>query len=1428
MKIKMKKIISLVLVLLILLSNSPISLAMGKESFDEQTQKTESIITKKAEEEKEVFSHGKGNSENKDNVLEEENSNEPIKESKPVLDEESNKRKSTDLFLIIKEANDENSKIQLPGKNYELILQRDTNSSIDFSDKITSIRISKQVGGSWIPSNEFEDGDNVRVNINYSLKPNDIGPENTKIHYQLPIGIKVSEEETGQVYSNGQAVGTYIIGTDGKIEITFDDDFIESGAGIDGTVNFKGTTSKDGADEEGKIKFPGTNYEITVVKPPKPPEVNKYDIKTEKTGKISDGKDKIDYKIIVSTQKGTEDVIRIEDSIPEWNSNTINYRQNRDIKVKRIYPNGGSSTVNSNQYKLSWQNYEEGFTIENLPKLGPGERYEVTYSVGVSPKDTNSEVYQLSNYAKAKSKNNEDNGNSHIKWNKKNIRKSGSYNPKDGLIQWTIEINPDGLDLTNWTFKDWVFGEIHGDVTLRRDSGDYKSININDSVHKYSDRSLIQYTFSNFLDEAAKKSKYTIFFYTIATDEQKENGKATNTATINGESDEAIVEISKREIDLQKTFKKNELVDKSSTLLKNSWCFNIDLPEGNLTEFTYEDEILNAVDEKGNDLGAESHYGVASELDNIFKDQIYFYEQNGADVDQSNIDIDIKYFDQAGAEISSSDSTKKVKSFKINVIPKDGKTFKARYMRTDLYFTYTDLSKASANAEVKSVNKGKVSNVEREAESKYKKIPKLSKSVYKGKDNSGKDIYEYESSELAYKAFDGKIKYRIMLTTSKEDENKDLILKDILPEGAKLVESSLKVKYFDNEYYQPETIWHHGEEYNINDNSSYSLNLNNLEIKIKNFKFDESLPQIVLYYDLDISQDSHWDDVKNFEKDYLNKVTWGNEESKTVTKIKKDPERIDKRGVQLDENGDPILGPDGKLIPGKRPTGRIKYTVSINPAGEDLNKGSNTLTLKDKFSGPDNLQAMLDIESVKLYRYDHKAENNKGNLLSESNYTLSYKSDSKELTLKIPDEMGLVLEYEYTIDTNYAGDIKVSNEVSLDGEWSNKDETILKDVSSSATATKKLIKIYKVDSDNFKKLLPGTEFKLEYWDKEESNWKTHKEKVVVGKDGYIQWNLAGGDKDLKEDTLYKLIETKPVAGYQIIERKTYIIWKSDHENFDTSYNNSGAANAGIDKNKIVKFANGGGIHYITNKYTKLTVNKFWQDPQGNASDGPKDKSININLYRSIKKPDGYKVKVILKSTASWVQNDQEYSVIVNKSTGRGITITFNSWMGDPKYSYDGIQGALDSNNPTLTIPSITKDTVVTITHNNNHVAPNFSNYDRPEFKTESKELVEKIILNSENTWAKTWDNLSYQDENGNPYYYTVEEEAISGYTTTYTNNEGIQQGDINVINTSDEVKGYELPTTGGSGNTIFRLTGILVLAIALIIPYRKRQTKCGR
>lgn len=426
--------------------------------------------------------------------------------------------------------------------------------------------------------------------------------------------------------------------------------------------------------------------------------------------------------------------------------------------------------------------------------------------------------------------------------------------------------------------------------------------------------------------------------------------------------------------------------------------------------------------------------------------------------------------------------------------------------------------------------------------------------------------------------------------------------------------------------------------------------------------------------------------------------------------------------------------------------------------------------------------------------------------------------------MKIPDGMGLFLEYEYILDLNYAGDIKVSNEVTLNGEWSHKDDTVLKEISSSATASKKLVKIYKVDEDNFKKFLPGTEFKLEYWDKDNNIWKTKIEKIEVDKDGYMQWGLSGEDRFLESDTLYRLVETKPVEGYKITEENTYMIWLGEHDNFSQAYNNSGAFLSGVSSDKIVRIANGGGIHYITNKYTRLTVNKIWQDFQGNVVIGPKDKDVNISLYRHIKKPDGYKVRVILKSTAQWGIDDKEYTVIVNKSTGKGITINFNGWMDNPQYEYDGNIGKLPSINSTLTIPSITKDTVVTITHGNNHVQPVFSEYDKPDVKIE-KSFVEKINLNSGNSWSKSWDNLAYNDKEGNPYYYTVEEDDVEGYLTSYTNNEGIQYGDINVINTEVEIKITEYPKAGGGGALLFRIIGFLIFCSGIILNYKNKISK---
>ena len=82
-------------------------------------------------------------------------------------------------------------------------------------------------------------------------------------------------------------------------------------------------------------------------------------------------------------------------------------------------------------------------------------------------------------------------------------------------------------------------------------------------------------------------------------------------------------------------------------------------------------------------------------------------------------------------------------------------------------------------------------------------------------------------------------------------------------------------------------------------------------------------------------------------------------------------------------------------------------------------------------------------------------------------------------------------------------------------------------------------------------------------------------------------------------------------------------------------------------------------------------------------------------------------------------------------------------------------------------------------------------YRRTDEEGEDAEFNDKVELNSENKWSNTWQDLPSKDENGKDYYYYVKEvsmededdqEITAGYTTSYTNNGGIQNGKINVIN----------------------------------------------
>lgn len=1297
------------------------------------------------------------------------------------------------------------------------------NSGVDFGQYITKAVVKKIVNGEWKEATEFNDGDQIKTDIKYDIPAGILNADNRVISYQLPDGVLPQGDLSGVVYSKGNAVGTYTISSMGLIEITFNEDFVESGSRIDGDVGFSGTVSSDNTKVDKDIIFGGKGGTITIKKEEETPETG--DINITKEGTLSADKKTIEYKVKVSTVNGTKKTVIVKD-----------YLKNATYKKDVVIKDKDGKTVSGNVvYNETKAPAESSFEIRDLPELKAGEWYELTYSAAVGEGQADG-TNIVENTASANDKS---------KWvqvrvSEPVINKAGSYSEDTGKIKWTITVYGEGDSLEGYTLSDILDGK-------KLPDGYNATLN--------GEAITLPYTFGKGSDG---KHTFEIVYETDAPDKAGSvNNKAELTKDGKGYSSDATVGVTKRDWDISKFSTGQEAVEGGKTR-RFSWKSSITLP-GNainsLGTFTYEDTIKNG-------SSSSEHYGIRSELQQAIKNSIkikYLVNDNGQIRDQTDdlnkcsgwLSYTITYKNAAGDEVK--DDSDKVKSFIITfkADPNSGKKYAGKLIE----FEYKTIGNIEAIPEGETetfYNSGELGDKEVTGNVSYKNPVRLIKQSgvegsltrpdYEWWNDGYKWNGAYSAEQKEAKLGEDKyIYYRILIDPEDRGTGPKtpIVLTDTLPEGTEFVTGSGYALYSNAAC---NAVWRYEQNKDITDPEFSVGNGNVLTITLKeNSYYLSNDNKIAIYYAVKITDDTKLDGTGTAT--FTNKVVWGNREASTDTDIKKNHEVIEKKGSQRIEK-DSTTGAE-------IPKDIVDYSIVINPNAEDLDDESDTLVLKDVLKyGAGELNAVnLDLSTVKLYVYDATKEDKCGAEIDASRYVIEYNDSSsgkREFKVTLPDELACVLKYSYQYDRGTtANDIQISNEAKLGSHTSKEKFVTLKELTSYANANKH-ITIFKVDSRDFSKLLSGVNFELYKY--ENQGW-TKVTDLTTDKNGRIDISLGDNEDSLvKHDVLYKIVETATQEGYDLSNKPYYIVSlenKTKDEIWSSIPWETQNGELGNSKDNIRTISKNGDAIYITNDYTSVGVEKKWLNSEGVAIK-PGAENVTVKLQRETQMPTGNKVTIHSKATNGanvdktevfWVRPGTSMRIRWNMHVDKtGVGTTFTYGLAGCTLEWEMEEGW--KNIPTIVTPPINGDVNIEISQTsyvhwgsggseNNPISVEYTPGGHNSSIDESYN-PNSVILNASNNWKYVWKNLAQQDANGNPYYYKVVEVSnIPGYTVSYTNND-VQSGEVIVTNTRTTSQDYELPETGGIGTNRFTAVGLALMAGSLMCGYVMRRKRRER
>ena len=1327
---------------------------------------------------------------------------------------------------------------EMPADNIEI-----TDQSVDFGNYLTCATVMKNVNGHWqqVENNTFTDGDQVQVSLSYQLPPNTVHENNQVIYYQLPDGVRPIEEHRGEVIQRGEVVGHYIINTDGKILIEFNDDFADGEAFI-GDIQFEGTISKTGDGDKDEINFGNDTEKIIVTK-----RKDNYDLDLKKQAILSEDKSKINYQIVASTKNGTGESLKITDNFVS-NTNAKGTYDQSSMKLYKVSADGTRTEVTDKEPSIKTTNGQQTFTYDNLDKLEKGEQYIVEYSANVEESNTKTDgSSKIQNNACASNKYVDTWAGTTTEISKTMISKGGWYDQSTGLIKWQINVNAGKQNISGYHLEDTLPEgiEFSGNIEITDSSGHIiKTITPNGKN--------IDYTFPD-----NSKDSYTVTYYTTAPNR---NGNVSNSSTI-GKGDKeytstGVVGVTHRTWAVDKSWK-NETVSAEGQR-KYNWYASVVIPEGNLTEFTYVDTIKDAIDENGN-TQKDTHYAIASELDAELRQNVHLNSNNGY-LDDS-VDFEFIYKDADGKVIEATDSTTHVKSFEIKVRPRNGQTItNAQRLSIDSYSTNLDTSHQIAGESWNFSNTGKKDDLEKVSTHSYSKPkPVVKQGGVKSEYGNG-ITYKNGTVSADLEETNGILYYRVLINTNLTD-NDEINLEDIIPEGAKYVDGSLQAAFYGDDYWSYPNIesydpslkdedpsgWdseHNKYVYDLTANKRPTVTVADGQIHItipKGYNYNlnsgsGSGRTIQLTYQMKVSDDTSWNDPNQTQKTYRNKVKWGNNSDSQTTEMTRELSEVQKNGAQIyNDNG--------------QPTGKVKYNVVINPASRDLDNKSDTLTLKDRLTLPSGASATLSLDETKLYYLDlsRRDNNYRGEVVDSSLYRIAYDDIKNEISVIVPDKFACVFEYTYVVDEgDIAGDFSISNSATLNGQFESSVQTNVMNLSSSATAEKGKLKIYKVDDKDYTKRLTGAEFNLEKFDEATNQWIDITRSVAfdgksikTNENGEIIFQGDENHKILYGGTIYRLTETKAPVNYDLSEDPYYfvLVKKDKHETIASTKANMQSVfqRANADINKAHFFNNNEEVYmYITNHTSNVNVHKVWVDSENKQITQHPD-SINVNLIQNIKTPTGVNVKPKIY-TLDWKGKEnivENKTLLVREGGSIKMTLPVECEPGKEaqNVSVTGAKNFSFSNDGQwygrviLTINNVTPNMILQIKLNANNGQPVEYDYDK-DYNT-VQNVFNTVTLNNDNNWSYTWGDLPRQAD-GHECVYTIEEEVPSGYQVSYTNNDGIQEGDITVTN--KKLDNYDLPDTGGFGTFGYYAIGALFITMTLfaIIAINKKKGAYGK